>query len=66
MLRIKSFSHIKKSDENKFFNDFTTPQENDKIPHHFTKIDGNNFYSQFLNKKIDFTMIFEFYLFQGT
>ena len=26
-------------------------RENDKIPHDFTKIDGNNFYLQFLNKK---------------
>ena len=41
------------------------PQENDKILHNFTKSDGNNFYSQFLNKKIDFTTIFEFYLWQG-
>ena len=35
------------------------PQLIDKIPHDFTKTNGNNFYSQFLNKKINFTWIFD-------
>ena len=49
----------------KFFNAFTSLIDIDKFPSHFTNNTENNFITEILKEKINFTRLIELYSFHG-